>query len=78
MQNAKFPAEVAITTLSGTEYNKRLAIVQDLRRDWSHETEPEIKHALAIIIIECYRWEKLTDPDMQLLARALQGDGGIR
>jgi hypothetical protein len=69
--------EVAITALSATEYNNRAAILGGLRRDWGHESEPEIKYALATIIIECYRREKLADADIQLLVGTPRPGSGL-
>jgi len=57
--------EIAMTVLHSLGYSKKIAILAELRHCWKEEQEPETKYALATIIIESYRREKLPDLDLK-------------
>jgi hypothetical protein len=58
--------QTAIAVLGDMEYQERVAIVNDLRREWMQEREPETKYALATIIIESSQRGRLNDADLRL------------
>jgi Caspase domain len=61
--------EIVLTGLGNIEYGKRISIMNGLRREWMDEREPEVKYALATIMIECERRQRLSDADLQLKFR---------
>lgn len=61
--------EIVLTVLGNIEYGKRISIMNGLRREWMDEREPEVKYALATIMIECEQRQRLSDADLQLKFR---------